>query len=126
MQVGWRRGSIGSQQALGRPGRSPAAVEAALVALADRVARRLRRAHRVARPVVLRLRFADFTRGHPLHPGGGHGLHGTVLAVARSLLGRVAALTDERGLTLLGLAVANLDDDRAVQLALPLGGGADR
>lgn len=59
VQVGRRRGSIGSQQALGSAGRSPAVVDAALVALADRVAHRLRGAHRVGRTIVLRLRFRD-------------------------------------------------------------------
>jgi DNA polymerase IV len=124
VQVGRRRGSIGSQQALGRAGQSPAVVEAALVALADRVARRLRGAHRVGRTVVLRLRFGDFTRvtrSHTLPVATAH--TGTVLDVARSLLRAAAPLIDERGLTLVGLAVANLDDDAAVQLPLPLPGG---
>src|ERR1700704_962313 len=66
VQVGRRRRSVGSQHALGRPpgvpGHPPAAVDAVLVGLVDRVTRRLRAAGRVGRTVVLRLRFADFTR----------------------------------------------------------------
>jgi DNA polymerase-4 len=102
-------------------------VEAALVALADRVARRLRGAHRVGRTVILRLRFGDFTRATRSHTLPAATAHtGTVLDVARSLLRAAAPLIDERGLTLVGLAVANLDDDTAVQLALPLPGGGDQ
>ena len=57
-----RRRSIGSQCALGRGRRSPEEIDAILIALVDGVARRLRRARRVGRTVVLRLRFDDFTR----------------------------------------------------------------
>ena len=42
-----------------------------------------------------------------------------VLGTARVLLESVGPIVDERGLTLLGLAVANLDDDDTVQLSLP-------
>ena len=67
---GRRRGSIGSQRALGRSPRSPADLDAVLVGLVDRVTRRMRAAGRVGRTVVLRLRFDDFsraTRSHTLH-----------------------------------------------------------
>jgi DNA polymerase IV len=43
-----------------------------------------------------------------------------VLAAARSLLATAEPLIRERGLTLIGLAVANLDDDLPMQLGLPL------
>ena len=62
VRVGRRRGSIGSQRALGRSPRSPDAIDATLVALVDRVTRRMRAAGRVGRTVVLRLRFRDFSR----------------------------------------------------------------
>ena len=39
---------------------------------------------------------------------------------ARWLLAGAMPAIERRGLTLVGLAVANLEDDRAVQLALPL------
>jgi DNA polymerase-4 len=120
VQTRRRRGSIGSQRALGRGRKSPTAVDAALVGLVDRVTRRMRAAHRVGRTVVLRLRFDDFsraTRSHTL-------LHATaqtelILVTARGLLATVAPLIERQGLTLVGIAVANLEDDRAVQLALP-------
>jgi DNA polymerase-4 len=121
VQVGRRRGSIGSQRALGRSPRSAEAVDATLVALVDRVTRRMRTAGRVGRTVVLRLRFDDFsraTRSHTL-------LHATastqtVLATARGLLAASMPTIERQGLTLVGIAVANLENADAVQLALPL------
>ena len=61
--TGVRRRSIGGQRALGRRGpKTPEALDATLVALVDRIGRRLRAARRVCRTVILRLRFDDFTR----------------------------------------------------------------
>ncbi|MGZ4711226.1 MAG: DNA polymerase IV, partial [Acidimicrobiales bacterium] len=57
-----RRGSIGSQRALGRKPRAPDELATYLTGLVDRVTRRLRTARRLCRTVVLRLRFADFSR----------------------------------------------------------------
>ena len=62
-----RRGSIGSQRARRHSRWSLESVDADLVALVDRVARRLRAAGRVGRTVVLRLRFEDFTRATRSH-----------------------------------------------------------
>ena len=62
-----RRRSIGAQRALGRRVRAPAEVQAALMTLIDRVARRLRAARRACRTVVLRLRFDDFSRATRSH-----------------------------------------------------------
>src|SRR5919202_330974 len=69
VRTGRRRRSMGAQRALGRTPRSPAALDAVLVGLVDRLARRLRKARRVCRTVTLRLRFLDFsrvTRSHTL------------------------------------------------------------
>ena len=44
----------------------------------------------------------------------------TVLATARALLHTAKPMIERQGLTLIGLAVGNLDDDGAVQLVLPL------
>ncbi len=120
VQVRRRRRSIGSQRALGRRPKSFDVVDAALVALVDRVTRRMRDAGRVGRTVVLRLRFDDFsraTRSHTL-------LHATaqthtILATARGLLATATPMIERQGLTLIGVAVANLENDDAVQLALP-------
>jgi DNA polymerase-4 len=121
VQVGRRRQSIGSQIALGRGRRSAAELDALLVGIVDRVTRRMRAADRVGRTVVLRLRFDDFsraTRSHtsvlPTHANA------EVLAAARALLSAAGPLIRERGITLLGLSVADLESPSAVQLALPL------
>ena len=121
-----RRGSIGSQRALGRAPRSPEAVDAVLVGIVDRVTRRMRKAGRVGRTVVLRLRFADFsraTRSHTLPQATAH--TETILATARGLLAVAMPMIERNGLTLVGLSVANLADDRAVQLVLPFVRNAD-
>jgi DNA polymerase IV len=115
-----RRGSVGSQCALGRSKRSPGEVEAILIALVDGVARRLRAGHRVCRTVVLRLRFDDFsraTRSHTLPRPTAH--TGTILAAAQELLAEAGPLVAERGLTLIGVSVANLLDDVPIQLVMP-------
>ena len=127
VQVGRRRGSIGSQRALGRSPKSPEALDAILIAIVDRVARRLRRARRVCRTVVLRLRFDDFsraTRSHTLPQATAQTQ--VILATARWLLASAMPLIERQGVTLVGLALANLDDDRAVQLGLPTGATARR
>lgn len=122
VQTTRRRRSIGSQRALGRGPRPPADLDATLVTLVDRVTRRLRDAGRVGRTVVLRLRFDDFTRAtrsHTLPRSTDH--TDTILGAFRSLLSGAGALIDTHGITLLGISVANLDDDVAVQLELPFG-----
>jgi DNA polymerase IV len=120
VRVGRRRGSIGSQRALGRSPRSADAIDAVVVGLVDRVTRRMRAAGRVGRTVVLRLRFNDFsraTRSHTLPHATAHTQ--TILATARGLLATAMPMIERQGLTLVGVAVGNLDDDRAVQLTLP-------
>jgi DNA polymerase-4 len=118
---GRRRRSIGSQHALGRSPRSSAEIDADLVGIVDRVTRRLRAARRVGRTVVLRLRFNDFsraTRSHTFpHPTA---QTSTILAAARDLLAVAQPLIEHRGLTLIGMSIANLSDDLPLQLCLPL------
>ena len=120
VRVGRRRGSMGAQHALGRAPKSAEAVDAILVALVDRVTRRLRAAHRVGRTVVLRLRFGDFswaTRSHTLPFATAH--TETILATVRGLYASVTPLIERQGLTLIGIAVSGLDDDVPAQLVLP-------
>ncbi|MET0800303.1 MAG: DNA polymerase IV [Actinomycetota bacterium] len=120
VQVGRRRRSIGTQRALGRKPRSPASLDTDLVALVDRLARRLRAAHRVCRTVVLRLRFDDFTRAtrsHTLSEATAH--TETILATARGLLATAMPMIEHQGITLIGVTFTNLADDGAIQLALP-------
>ncbi len=115
-----RRGSIGSQHARGRAPWSPASVDADLVTLVDRVTRRMRTAGRTGRTVVLRLRFDDYsraTRSHTLpYPTASTE---RVLETARALLATALPTLEQRGLTLVGVAVANLDDAMTRQLLLP-------
>jgi DNA polymerase-4 len=120
VQVGRRRGSIGSQHALGSRPKSAGAIDAALVALVDRVTRRMRAAGRIGRTVVLRLRFDDFTRvtrSYTLTWPTAETQ--AILATARGLLTGAGPLIERRGLTLIGVAVSNLADDGIVQLTLP-------
>ncbi|HEY7134868.1 MAG TPA: DNA polymerase IV [Acidimicrobiia bacterium] len=120
VRIGRRRGSIGSQRALGWRPKTLADVDAALVGLVDRVTRRMRDAGRVGRTVVLRLRFEDFsraTRSHTMPRATAH-TH-TILDAARGLLAIATPMIERNGLTLVGISVANLDDDGAVQLTLP-------
>jgi DNA polymerase-4 len=120
VQVGRRRGSIGSQRALGRSPKTHEAVDAVLVALVDRVTGRMRAAGRVGRTVVLRLRFDDFsraTRSHTMPYATAH--TETVLATARALLSTARPMIERQGLTLVGVAVANLENDVPAQLMLP-------
>jgi DNA polymerase-4 len=120
VQVGRRRRSIGSQHALGRSRRTHDDIDAVLVELVDRVTRRMRSAGRAGRTVVLRLRFDDFaraTRSHTLLRATAETQ--TLLTVARELLTTALPMIERRGLTLVGIAVGNLDDHGAVQLPLP-------
>jgi DNA polymerase-4 len=122
VQVRRRRRSIGSQHALGRGRKSPAEIDAVLIGLVDRVTRRMRGAGRVGRTVVLRLRFSDYTRATRSHTlAQATADTGAVLATVRGLLVASMPMIERRGLTLVGIAVANLSSDAAVQLALPLG-----
>ena len=121
VQVRRRRRSVGAQRALGRSPRSLDDVDAALVALVDRVTRRMRAAGRVGRTVVLRLRFADFsraTRSHTLPHATAN--TETILITAKGLLAIAAPMIERRGITLVGVAVSNLEDGRAFQLALAI------
>ena len=118
---GRRRGSIGSQRALGLRRYRLDELDSTLIALVDRVTRRMRAAGRVGRTVVLRLRFGDYsraTRSQTMLQATAH--TETILSAARGLL--AAAMPDirSRGATLVGISVANLQNDDAVQLVLPL------
>ena len=111
---------MGTQRALGRKPRTPAELDADLVALIDRLSRRLRAAHRVSRTVVLRLRFDDFTRATRSHtlPESTADTR-RMLSTARDLLAEAMPTIERKGITLVGVTFTNLDGDAAIQLALP-------
>ena len=120
VQTRRRRRSIGAQRALGRRRRAPEELVTALIALVDRVTRRMRTAHRLCRTVVLRLRFDDFSRATRSHTMGEptaqtHAILGTVT----ELLEAAMPLIERRGITLIGIALTNLADETGVQLSLP-------
>jgi DNA polymerase-4 len=124
-----RRRSIGAQRALGSRPREPAEIDAALMTLIDRVSRRMRAAGRACRTVVLRLRFADYTRATRSHTVAQATTRTvTLLRIARGLLRAAAAMIARRGLTLIGISLTNLCDAAAIQLALPFdrAAGLDR
>jgi DNA polymerase IV len=129
VDVGRRRRSIGSQRALGRSPRTPADLDAVVIGLVERVTRRMRTAGRAGRTVVLRLRFDDFsraTRSHTLPWPTSHS-H-TIMVTARELLADAMPMIRRQGVTMVGVAVANLDDSGVIQLTLPFerhNGGLD-
>ena len=119
VETGKRRGSIGSQRALARGRHSAESIDATLVAIVDRITRRMRTARRIGRTVVLRIRFGDFeraTRSHTLPFATANTQ--AILAVARGLLATVTPLIERHGITLIGCAVANLAADGTRQLEL--------
>ena len=120
VSTGRRRGSIGSQQALGRRRRSRDEIDVVLWRLVDRITGRMRNAGRVGRTVTLRFRFDDLTRATRSHSlgdptAGTAAVHATAVAI----LDRAWPLIEQRGISLLGVSVGNLSDLGAVQLALP-------
>jgi DNA polymerase-4 len=119
VESGKRRGSIGSQRALGRGRHSREKVDASLVGIVDRITRRMRTARRVGRTVVLRLRFGDFeraTRSHTLPFATANTQ--LILTTARALLAAATPLIEQRGITLIGCSVAMLEAERPRQLLL--------
>lgn len=120
VETGKRRHSIGSQRALGRRPKSGADLEATIVAIVERLGKRLRTAERVCRTVALRLRFDDFTRATRSRtlpePTDRTDI---VMATARGLLAEAMPTIRDRGCTLLGLSLTNLDPRDSIQLTLP-------
>lgn len=113
--------SVGSQSALGRARTCMDTIDPVLVAVVDRVTRRLRSADQAGRTVTLRLRFGDFkavTRSHTLANPTAQTKQ--VLETARTLLRAESPAIESRGLTLVGLSVSGLGSGSAHQLELPL------
>jgi DNA polymerase-4 len=120
VQTRRRRRSIGAQRALGRGPHRREEIATALIALVDRVARRLRATRRVCLTVVLRLRFSDYARATRSRTMAAPTADTrSILSTAMDLLRACAPMIEHRGLTLVGVALANLLDRAPVQLALP-------
>ena len=81
----------------------------------------MRKAGRVGRTVMLRLRFDDFTRATRSHTlARPTDETWAILVTARWLLTTALPLIEQRGLTLVGITVAELENADEVQLRLPL------
>ena len=119
VQTGRRRRSIGSQRAMGRAPKSFEEIDSSVIAIVDRVTRRLRTGRRLCRTVVLRLRFDDFTRAtRSLTMYRLTDQSQVILDTARTLLTTVAPLIEARGITLVGISLTNLEDTDPLQLTL--------
>ncbi len=117
-----RARSVGAQAALGR--RTPEAdeVRAVLAHLADRVSRRMRAKERAGRTVTVRVRFAGMrsvTRSRTLAQPVATTLTLTEIA-ERLVWSAIDDAPEPPEITLLAISVANLTDQRAIQLELDL------
>jgi DNA polymerase IV len=119
-----RRGrrSFGAQRALRRGPHTRSELDTALADLAERLTRRMQRKGRAGRTVVLRLRFADYTRATRSRTlPSSTADAGPIAAASRELLDAAMPLIERRGITLVGLTVTNLDGAGSThQLSLPL------
>lgn len=118
-----RRRSVGAQCALGRGPHTIATLEALLLGLVDRVTLRMRRAGHRGRTVMLRLRFGDYTRAtRSSTMFAATAETQPIQSAAIGLLRTAGPTIGERGLTLVGVTVSNLEDGAVTQLTLSLTG----
>lgn len=122
--------SFGAQRALGRSSATlgPDGLGEALAGLAERATSRMRSSGHAGRTVVLRLRFADYTRATRSCTLPEPAVAPEPIAgAARLLLAEALPTITRRGLTLIGLTISNLHDvSAAAQLALALDDDAAR
>jgi DNA polymerase-4 len=83
----------------------------------------MRKAKRVGRTVVLRLRFGDYTRATRSRTLA-QATAGTeaIVRAARELLLEATPTIERKGLTLIGISIANVQDALPLQLALAFDG----
>lgn len=116
-----RRGSIGSQRALGSRPRTAAELDVILTQIVDRLARRLRDRDRTCRSVVLRLRYGDFAKATRSRTMRFPTDRTTVLlAVAQGLLAAALPEIEDRGITLIGVSLSQLGHVEDLQPELPI------
>jgi DNA polymerase-4 len=122
VRSGRGRRSFGAQRAIGLRHYARGDLERSLDALVDRVTRRMRKAHRVGRTVILRMRFGDFaraSRSYTLHAPTAETL--PIQEAARALLTSARPVYEPRGLTMVGVTVTNVEPDGGgIQLRLPV------
>ena len=99
-----------------------------LTDLTGRVTGRMARKGRAGHTVVLRLRFGDYTRATRSRTlACGTAAPEPIAAAARELLEAAMPLVRQRGITMLGVTVTNLDGTNSGhQLELPLSEGLAR
>jgi DNA polymerase-4 len=116
VRSGRRVGSVGAQRTFGRDVRDPEAHDRVLLAVAERVAGRMRAKHLAGRSVTTRIRFADFTTitrsvtvAQPV---------ATATALHRLATESLRTVRLRSGLRLLGISVSQLERDAAIQLSI--------
>jgi len=120
-----RARSAGAQSALGRRPAEERVIRPTLLHLADRIATRLRAGSKPGRTVTVRVRFADLTSVTRAVTLAAPVAATAIIAETATEL--VRAVLDEhpreKTISLLAIAVSHLEEQRALQLELPLGLG---
>lgn len=111
------RRSIGAQSAFPRSSKSLQEIDALAAGLVDRTTRRLRAAGKVCGTVSISLRFDDMKRASRSRtlPAATNRTD-AILGSVRTLLCDAKPKIEQRGVTLLGVSLENLESDDAVQL----------
>ena len=120
VRTGRRRRTIGTQSAFGLSRLGEERFDTTLIGLADRVGRRMRASGLAGRTVILRMRFGDYkraTRSRTLRQPTS--ATRVLLATLRELLAESLPEVRRRGITMLGITVANLTGGAGVQMELP-------
>ncbi|HEX6117088.1 MAG TPA: DNA polymerase IV [Solirubrobacterales bacterium] len=115
-----RRRTIGTQSAFGLSRLPEESIDTTLIGIAERVGRRMRASGLGGRTVILRMRFGDYnraTRSRTLREPTSSTR--VLLATLRELVAEAMPVIRRRGLTMLGITVANLTGGAGVQLELP-------
>ena len=123
IETGRRARSAGAQSALGRKPVTAQIVRPTLRHLADRIGSRLRAKALSGRRVTVRVRWADLTAvTHATTLDAAISATSILTEIAEQLVGEVlAAHPEERTISLLAIAVSQLEQQPALQLELPLG-----
>lgn len=112
-----RRKSVGAQRAIPKKPYTPEEIDRYMAGLVEKASPRLRKTGRTARTVVLGIRFGDFsriTRSATLPRPTGNTEE--FLAALRALLAPELPQIQEKGITLIGISLANLEEGAQLEL----------